>query len=118
MRNYQRTKNNPYLLPQHLYGEVKYMLKDYQRLKEEYEELSNDMSEERNWAKLCTTASKISAIDTAVSGIPEEYRTGVLNNIRHERSRDGYYPNDADFRTYQNYKQRLIYLVAKNMNYV
>jgi len=36
MRNYQRTKNNPYLLPQHLYGEVKYMLKDYQRLKEEY----------------------------------------------------------------------------------
>ncbi len=118
MRNYQRKKNNPYLLPKNLYGEVKYMLKDYERLKEEYQKLTEDNSEERNWLLLCTVASKIAAIDAAVSGIPREYRKGVLNNLENEHSKKGYYPADADYRTYQTYKQRLIYLVAKNMNYV
>lgn len=118
MRNYQKTKNNPYLLPKFLYAEVKYMIKDYKRLKEDYEMLSAMSSENRNWAKLCTEASKISAIDMALLRIPEEYRLGVVNNIEHERSRDGYYPADADYRTYQKYKQRFIYYVAENLNYV
>lgn len=118
MRNYQRKRNNPYLLPQNLYGEVKYLLKDYKRLKEEYQHLSEGDTEDRNWLLLCTVASKISAVDTAVLSIPQEYRKGVLNNIENERSKAGYYPADADYRTYQTYKQRLIYLVAKNLNYV
>ena len=116
--DYQKTKNNPYLLPKNLYSEVKYMIKDYSRLKGEYEELSNTKNEDRNWAKLCTVASKIAAIDTAILRIPKEYRLGAINNIENERSKDGYYPNNADFRTYQNYKRRLIYYVAENMNYV
>lgn len=118
MRNYQKKKNNPYLLPNFLYGEVKYIIKDYKRLKNEYETLSAITTEERNWAKLCTVASKISAVDTALLRIPEEYRFGVINNIEYERSKDGYYPPDADYRTYQKYKQRLIYHVAENLHYV
>lgn len=118
MRDYQRKKNNPYALPKNLYGEVKYLIKDYKRLKEEYEELSNTDGEKRNWAKLCTVASKIAAIDTALCRIPTEYRKGVINNLENERSKDGYYPLNADYRTYQIYKQRLIYYVAENMNYV
>lgn len=118
MRDYQKRKNNPYLLPKNLYAEVKYMAKDYKRLKEEYEELSNMCEENRNWAKLCTVAAKISAIDMALLRLPEEYRPGILRNIENERSKDGYYPNNADYRTYQKYKQRFIYFIAENMNYV
>ncbi len=118
MREYQCKKNNPYLLPKNLYYQVKYMIKDYQRLKEEYEKLSNTCEEERNWVKVCTTATKISAIKTALLKIPVEFREGLLNNIDNERNIKGYYPLNADQRTYQKYKQKLIYYVAENMNYV
>lgn len=118
MRDYQPKKNNPYKLPQNLYGEVKYMIKDYDRLCEDYAILTDLPDEERNWAKLCTVAAKLAAIRTALSALPEEYRGGILNNINNERSKNGYFPPNADFRTYQSYKQKLIYLVAKNMNYV
>lgn len=118
MRDYQPKKNNPYRLPHNLYCEIKYMIKDYERLNEEYKTLTDMPEDERNWVKLCTTASKISAIKTAVLRIPREYRKGVLNNLENENSRDGYYPVNADFRTYQSYKQRLIFYVAQNMNYV
>ena len=118
MRDYQRKKNNPYRLPPNLYREVKYMVKDYPRLVEEYKTLTDAPEEERCWVKLCTVASKISAIKTAISAIPFEYRKGVLNNLENENTKNGYYPIDADFRTYQNYKQKLIFYVAKNMNYV
>lgn len=118
MRDYQRKKNNPYLLPRYLYSEVKYIIKDYERLKKEYETLSATTGEERNWAKLCTVALKITAVETALLRIPEEYRDGVLNNLEYECRRDGYYPPGADYRTYQRYKQRLIYHVAENLNYV
>jgi 2'-5' RNA ligase len=118
MRDYQPKKNNPYRLPQNLYNEVKYMIKDYGRLKEEYEELTAEAEEKRNWVKLCTVASKLSAIKNAFSTIPAEYRDGLIKNLENERTRDGYYPLNADYRTYQNYKRKLIYFAALNMNYV
>ncbi len=118
MRDYQPKKNNPYRLPQNLYNQVKYIIKDYKRLNEEYKNLSTINENERNWAMLCTTASKISAIRTAFSSIPPEYRKGLMNNLENERTKDGYYPSDADYRTYQMYKQRLIFYVAKNLNYI
>ena len=118
MRDYQPKKNNPYKLPQNLYNEVKYLIKDYDRLCGEYEELTCLGEEERNWAKLCTVASKLAAVRTAVSALPPEFCDGILNNIANEHKPGGYFPPNADFRTYQSYKQKLIYLVAKNMNYV
>lgn len=118
MRDYQPKKNNPYKLPPNLYHEVKYMIRDYSRLNQEYSELTEQQEEERNWVKLCTVASKLSAIRIAIRQIPSEYRKGLLNNLEHERKKEGYYPNNADFRTYQAYKQKLIFLVAQNMNYV
>ena len=118
MNDYQPKRNNPYLLPDNLYREVKYMVKDYGRLKEEYKALDKASEEERNWARLCTTASKIAAIRAAIAAIPREYRDGVLNNLQNENSRKGYYPINADYRTYQGYKQKLIYTAARNMNYV
>ena len=69
MRDYQRKKNNPYRLPPNLYREVKYMVKDYPRLVEEYKTLTDAPEEERCWVKLCTVASKISAIKTAISAL-------------------------------------------------
>lgn len=118
MRDYQPKRNNPYLLPPNLYSEVKYMIKDFERLNKEYKEITDVFSEDRNWAKICTVASKISAIKTAMLQIPPEYRSGLFKNIMNERTKDGYYPCNADYRTYQSYKQKLIYSVARNMNYV
>ncbi|MBR4330077.1 MAG: hypothetical protein IKP71_09510 [Candidatus Riflebacteria bacterium] len=118
MREYQPKKNNPYRLPQNLYNEVKYIIKDYKRLKEEYTALTEAPEAERNWVRLCSAGAKISAVNRAIEEIPPEYRVGVMNNMENERSRDGYYPDNADYRTYQTYKRRLIFHVAKNMNYV
>ena len=115
MSDYQ--KKNRYRLPPNLYREVKYLIKDQDRLKEELSELECE-GEGRNWARLCTVAQKLAAIHAALEMIPEAYRKGVLDNLKYERTKSGYYPPNADFRTYQTYKQRLVYHTAKELNYV
>lgn len=37
MRDYQRMKNNKWILPTNLYRQTLYAIRDYERLKEEYE---------------------------------------------------------------------------------
>lgn len=37
MRDYQPTKNNPYILPHALYMQVVWLIRDYDRMREEYE---------------------------------------------------------------------------------
>jgi len=118
MRDYQPKRNNPYKLPQHLYREVKYILKDYDRLCADLSAMQEESEECRDWARLCTTAQKIAAIRSAFEQIPHPYRKGIRNNLKYENSKDGYYPPNADFRTYQTYKQRLIYYTAKELHYV
>ena len=39
MRNYQAKNNNPYRLPHNLYMRMLYLIKDYERLKEERKEI-------------------------------------------------------------------------------
>ena len=38
-RDYQRTKRNPWILPHNLYRQTLYAIRDYNRIKEEYEYL-------------------------------------------------------------------------------
>ncbi len=115
MSDYQR--NNSYRLPPNLYREVKYLIKDQDRLESELAHLEQE-GEDRDFRKLCTVCHKLSAIHTALEMIPEAYRKGVLDNLKYERTKSGYYPPNADFRTYQTYKQRLVYHTAKELNYV
>ena len=39
MRDYQRTHDNPYILPEYLYKTVKFAIKDYDRVRSEYDDI-------------------------------------------------------------------------------
>ena len=39
MRNYQRQKNNPYKLPHNLYMRMLYLVRDYERIRSEREDI-------------------------------------------------------------------------------
>lgn len=92
MRNYQRQKNNPYKLPHNLYMRMLYLVRDYDRIKEQGRE--NDCD----------------AVDKALQAIPQEYRKGVWENASQQIP----FPIDAGEATYKRWRCRFIYNVAKN----
>ena len=106
MRNYQRTRNNPYLLPHHLYMRTLYIIRDYERLKQKSEE--HEKGELKDI--VChRAAAETKAIENALLCVPSFYRNGVFENIT-----DGAkYPTGADERTFRRYKQRYVYHVAR-----
>lgn len=126
MRDYQPTKNNPYILPHALYMHVVWLIRDYDRMREEHESSlekspappdgqprsgSNVDSTQQKALTRVNLWTKIEAIDQALNTLPDEYRQGVWNNVVY-RVR---YPDDAEPRTYRRYKSKFIYMVAKNM---
>ena len=128
-RNYQRTKNNPYLLPHNLYMRVLYIIKDYDRLKDEYQTIldsggsamggrragSGTSNPTENKAiRLAAISDELHAIEGALIEIPQEYRQGVLSAIKYRTP----YPDTAGYKTWQRWRQRFIWHVAKNMRIV
>ena len=78
MRNYQRTRNNPYILPHHLYMRTLYIIRDYERLKQKSEDIENEKDE----ISICNRAAEeAKAIENALSYVPSFYRDGVFENI-------------------------------------
>ena len=57
MRNYQRTRNNPYLLPHHLYMRTLYIIRDYERLKQKAEEHEKEELKDIDLSKVMITHS-------------------------------------------------------------
>ena len=129
-RNYQRTKNNPYLLPHNLYVRTLYIIKDYDRLRNEIAGVveaspqppdglpgstgGHISATETKGIKIASMGEELHAIETALQTIPEFYREGVKKNIMYGTR----YPLGADFRTFQRYKQRFVFEVAKNLNFI
>ena len=126
MRNYQRRKDNPYLLPHNVYVQMLYVIRDYERLKKDTEDalapsavLPGCMphapqavsSTEKIAEKFEQALAELRAVENAIDNIPEFYRKPVLNNICFGAR----YPLGADERTFRKYKQRLVYYVAKNL---
>lgn len=127
MRNYQRTKNNPYKLPHNLYMRILYLVRDYERIKREREEIINSTPDhdgaaqsgignptEAKGIKLAALGDACKAIDDALKEVPEEYRKGVWNNICYKAP----YPIDASESTYKRWRIRFIYIVAKKMHQI
>lgn len=130
MRDYQRVRNNPYVLPWNLYREMLYAIRDYERLVDEYENrIEEGMSPGSDTPsggktnktgdptgmkviKLSEISKRILSIDKAKMVIPQEYMDGVWNNIVKGKA----YPRDADPRTYGRWKSRFVYEVARNLN--
>jgi len=125
MRDYQRQKNNPYILPKTAYKRAIDLVKDYDRIRREiaeipYETHTGDgqprgstpgdptgeaaVRMERKW-------QDCKAVDDALYQVPQEYRTGVFNNVLYPECG---YPVDAGIATYSRKKSLFLYHVAKN----
>ena len=128
-RNYQRTKNNPYLLPHNLYMRTLYVIRDYDRRKDEYIALAYVSPHQMNGApgsgrpsnptenrgiRRAALFDELEAVEQALMAIPDEYRQGVRQNVMY----GAWYPKNADVRTYQRWKQRFVYLVAGRLGFI
>lgn len=129
MKDYQRMKNNKYLLPGAVYHTALWIIRDYDRMVEE----SNDILLESpspsdgmpRSSKLVDEvagkaerragyARKIIAIEKALDRIPDEYQRGVWENITKRKA----FPKDASRSTYSRNKSKLVYHVAKNLELI
>lgn len=127
MRDYQRTKNNPYRLPHELYMRVLYLVRDYARIKAAREDILYGTPErsgapirghgsptENKALQLYALGNECDAVDNAFAVIPKEYRKGVWENIVHRAP----YPSDADTETYGRWRRRFLYQIAKNLHQI
>ena len=128
-RDYQRKKSNPWILPANLYRQTLYAIRDYDRLKSEYEEeirlICGVMDGQPRGTKIgdptANTAirleriySRIKAIEEAKKEIPEEYIKGGWQNILYAAP----FPHDAGRATYSRYKSKFVYEVAKKLSFL
>ncbi|MBR6617953.1 MAG: hypothetical protein IKL00_08820 [Oscillospiraceae bacterium] len=125
MRNYQRQKNNPYKLPHNLYMRMLYLVRDYERIRSERDDILHGTPDhdgvphagygsptESRGIMLANMGGSCDAIDKALKDVPPEYRKGVWNNICYQCP----YPTDAGEATYKRWRCRFIYNVAKNLH--
>ena len=141
-REYQRNKNNPYLLPHNLYMRVLYIIRDYDRLKDEYHAVLQSSPAPRittgydkdgkhvselmqgsggiadptadKAMRLVVISEELHAVEQSLRMIPGEYRQGVKHNVMY----GAWYPTDASERTYRRWKQRFVFNVAKTLKLV
>ena len=126
MRDYQRKKNNIYLLPRAVYHQTLWQVRDYYRLKEEAEDillgspplLSGEIHGTMPGDPVFSKASRrenalhiIGVIDREKAKLPQEYQKGVWDSIQYGSR----YPDDADRHTYGRYKARFIYGIAVSL---
>ena len=86
MRNYQPKKNNPYILPSNLYMRMLYLVRDYNRLKEEYTNIIHEtphndgmpkgnMTGDPTLEKVLKTESisrEVGAVEQALYQVPQD----------------------------------------------
>lgn len=129
MRDYQRQKNNKYILPRAQYHRTLWLIRDYYRLKEEVKYIAESGPEPSDGMpkgnqisdptankafKITKHLDIIKLIDAEKNNIPEEYRRGVWENIMYGTA----FPLDADRSTYGRIKSRFVYKVAKGMEQI
>ena len=128
-KEHQPRKSKSYLLPHNLYMRMLYIIRDYDRLKDEYHDMANisarrltdkisgsEISKhtENRAIKRTQILEELEAIEQALIKIPQEYRQGIKHNIIYR----SWFPGDAGISTYRRWKQRFIYYVAENLNYI
>lgn len=119
-------KTGPYTLPRSTYFRMVYLVKDYPRLCEEVDAIleatppqteTPEIQRQRNIKATETTNLRYAAVmkdirdieDALQKAVPPEAQKAILSSIiNNER-----YPIDKDRRTYSNYKQKFIYILAK-----
>ena len=127
MMDYQRQKNNKYILPRAVWNQTIWAIRDYYRLKEEADSiiLSSPSPDgapgkagpgDPTYAKAVKRerlVKRVDIIDQSLTKIPQEYRKGVWNNVMYGSR----YPADAHRNTYSMWKSRYVFTVAKKMGF-
>ena len=126
MRDYQPHKNNPYWLEPTIYRRVLAVVRDYDRMVRDYNEIIHETAAgdgqpgsntpgdpvARKAERMDRLWEDIRAVEIALIQIPPEYRDGVLRNIRY-----GGWPEDvpAHRNTWSKWRRRLLFLVAEKL---
>lgn len=128
-RDYQRMKNNKYILPTAVYHRTIWTIRDYYRLAAEADELitaspqppdgmpkGDDVGSpvENKVMARERLMLEVTAIDGALKTIPPEYRHAVWASIQFGAR----YPNHAERATYGHYKSKFICEVARRLKYI
>lgn len=126
MRDYQCGHNNPYWLPQTLYRRCLALVRDYERLKAERDNIiyaggtgdgqphgeSPISTTEAKALRLAEMDADCEAVERALERIPTEYRRGVYTNVVYGIRLDNL--PYACRNTYSKWRQRFLYHVAKH----
>ena len=129
MKDYQRKKNNKYILPYAVYMQTVWIIRDYPRMKEEAQAILEESppppdGQPRGTGKGDDVFSKAArredllrktkAIEYALGTVPKEYRFGVWLNVIERRA----FPRDAGRSTYGKWKSRFVFEVAVRLGII
>ncbi len=116
-------------LPDNLANQVMWLVRDYERMKLEYDNAiwdspgppdgqprGNNIGNptEREGLKRAELFKKLQAVEQSKLEIPEQYRSGVWNNLLYKTP----YPSAADRTTYWRHKARFMRRVAEKMLWI
>lgn len=125
----QGTKG-PFVLPENVYRQALYAIKDLPRLKQRLQEeidksdalpeisyaiaVGNSISDRvGNMAtEQAYLAARIEQIESALLKLPEEYRKGVFEKLCYRKP----YKRDHHINTWKKYQQMYVFYVANNLN--
>ncbi len=130
-REYQLKRMKGFVLPETVYRQALWAAKDYNRLKEDLEDLLNNLDTinspdfvkevsgsaylsdvtAKRAEKLAMLAGRIDKIDAALERVPENYRDGIADRIFNGIEFDG----RCHMNTWKRWQQIFIYYVAKNL---
>lgn len=129
MRDYQPHKNNPYWLEPTVYKRVLSVVRDYDRMVRDYNNILHETASgdgqprsstpgdpvERKAERMDRLWQDIHAVELALMCIPAEYQQGVLKNIQ-----NGGWPADvpAHRNTWSKWRRKFLYVVADRLKYL
>lgn len=125
-KEYQRKYNNPYLLPKTLYNRTLGVIRDYERMKSERNDILHGGScaqdglprgsglgnpTESKALKLEQISRDMEAVEQALLLVDEDMRDGIMNNICYWVG----YPRYPSRSTWARNKRFFVYNTAKNL---
>ncbi|WP_282925186.1 hypothetical protein [Peptoniphilus genitalis] len=130
-RDYQRKINNRYKLPRAIYHQTLWIIRDYERIKRQLENIlncSNSNSDINSYIQTNRVGNPVlnevikrdkyfnyvKIIEESLNVIPTEYQKGVWDNVTKYKA----YPLDADRSTYGRYKSKFIHEVAERFDLI
>lgn len=128
-KDYQKQKSNPYLLPKTVYHRTLWVIRDYERMKAERNEILYSYSCEQDGMphgsdvgnptevkalKLEQISKDMEAVEQALLTVDDDMRNGIINNICYQVP----YPYYPSLSTWIRRKRKFMHDVAQNLKLV